>query len=76
MSDDTKPEVKTSSDAFRLIHGSLARWIEGALECGFDDDPMMRVSGQSPDGYAGELIKMAQLMSRIEQHTDVGEDTP
>ena len=57
----------SSDDAYRLIHKCLGDWISGALENGFEDDPL---SGD----YAKGLMMMAEIMREIEVHTDVATD--
>jgi hypothetical protein len=56
-----------SDDAFRLIHKALGEWVSGALEDGFQDDPIR-------GDYALDLMRIAQLMREIEGHTDVATD--
>lgn len=55
--------VNNSSDAFNLIHKSLAGWLTGSLdEFGFEDEP---------DLYLKNLMEYARVMREIEDHTDI-----
>lgn len=63
--------VKDSSDAFRLIHSSLAGWIEGTLQEGFPGNPVDLPTGHH---FCDELILIAIRMREIEGHTDIEAD--
>lgn len=60
--------VETSNDAYRLIHMSLAGWLEGALENGFEIDPIGPSVEASP---VDEYMLMAAKMREIEGHTEI-----
>ena len=64
--------VKTSADAYRLIHSGLAGWIESAIGEGFEEDPMNKSQGAL---WVDELLTLASRMRAIEGHTDL-EETP
>lgn len=51
-------------DCLKLIHKGLGDWIYGAIEDGFQSEPVTFREGNA--SYAHELVAIAKLMEKIE----------
>ena len=64
--------MTTSEKAYQKIHEALGQWINGSLDCGFENDPLAMHGGTR---YVDNLLSLADRMRRIEEHTDIPKET-